>query len=87
MEGKGFDPIAEALFGDDGFFPDTIMKTILYTTDKMPAQLNDFLDNILPITRNDRKKRQVLNVVKVANGGISSQLNSNRNLFCRLLRT
>ncbi|KAK9957004.1 hypothetical protein ABG768_014702 [Culter alburnus] len=58
MEGKGFDPIVEAIFGEDGFFPDTIMKTTLYATDKMPAQLNEVLDNMLPIMRNDRKKRQ-----------------------------
>ncbi|KAK9957005.1 hypothetical protein ABG768_014703 [Culter alburnus] len=58
VEGKGFDPIVEAIFGEDGFFPDTIMKTTLYATDKMPAQLNEVLDNMLPIMRNDRKKRQ-----------------------------
>ncbi|XP_067274430.1 apolipoprotein B-100 isoform X2 [Pseudorasbora parva] len=58
MEGKGFEPIVEALFGEDGFFPDTIMKATLYATDKMPAQLNEVLDNMLPITRNERKKRQ-----------------------------
>lgn len=65
MEGKGFDPIVEAIFGEDGFFPDTIMKTTLYATDKMPAQLNDVLDNMLPMMRNERKKRQVLKVVKM----------------------
>lgn len=84
MEGKGFEPIVEALFGDDGFFPDTIMKTTLYATDKMPTELNEVLDNMLPFMGNDRKKRQVLNVVKVANGCISSQLDSNLNLFCVL---
>ncbi|XP_039521759.1 apolipoprotein B-100-like isoform X3 [Pimephales promelas] len=58
MEGKGFEPIVEALFGDDGFFPDTIMKTTLYATDKMPIELNEVLDNMLPFMGNDRKKRQ-----------------------------
>ncbi|XP_039546012.1 apolipoprotein B-100 [Pimephales promelas] len=58
MEGKGFEPIVEALFGDDGFFPDTIMKTTLYATDKMPNELNEVLDNMLPFMGNDRKKRQ-----------------------------
>ncbi|XP_067274419.1 apolipoprotein B-100-like isoform X2 [Pseudorasbora parva] len=58
MEGKGFEPIVEALFGEDGFFPDTILKATLYATDKMPTQLNEVLDNMLPITRNERKKRQ-----------------------------
>ncbi|XP_077096391.1 apolipoprotein B-100-like [Siphateles boraxobius] len=58
MEGKGFEPIVEAIFGDDGFFPDTIMKTTLYATDKMPVELNEVLDNMLPFMGNDRKKRQ-----------------------------
>jgi len=84
MEGKGFDPIVEALFGDDGFFPDTIMKTTLYATDKMPIELNEVLDNMLPFMGNDRKKRQVLNLLKVANGYISSQLDPNLILFCVL---
>ncbi|XP_016105196.1 apolipoprotein B-100 [Sinocyclocheilus grahami] len=65
MEGKGFEPIVEALFGDDGFFPDTVMKTTLYATDNMPAQLIEVLDNMLPIMRNERKKRQAIqNIVK-----------------------
>lgn len=72
MEGKDFDPIVEALFGDDGFFPDTVMKSTLYATDNMPVQLSEVLDNILPAMRNERKKRQVLNVVKLANEHISS---------------
>ncbi|XP_039527523.1 apolipoprotein B-100-like isoform X2 [Pimephales promelas] len=58
IEGKGFEPIVEALFGDDGFFPDTIMKTTLYATDKMPIELNEVLDNMLPFMGNDRKKRR-----------------------------
>ncbi|XP_051951592.1 apolipoprotein B-100-like [Xyrauchen texanus] len=58
LEGKGFEPFVEALFGDNGFFPDTVMKTIFYAADKMPQQLNGLLKNVLPILRNDRKKRQ-----------------------------
>ncbi|XP_073708955.1 apolipoprotein B-100 [Garra rufa] len=65
MEGKGFEPIVEALFGDDGFFPDTVMKAALYAADNMPAQLSEVLDNMLPIMTNDRKKRQATqNIVK-----------------------
>lgn len=82
MEGKGFEPIVEALFGEDGFFPDTVMKTTLYATDNMPAQLIEVLENMLPIMRNERKKRQVLNVVKIAIGHISSLQDSNLNLLC-----
>ncbi|XP_002665852.3 apolipoprotein B-100 [Danio rerio] len=65
MEGKGFEPILEALFGEDGFFPDIVMKSILYATDKMPAELNEVWDNMLPNLNNYRKKRQATqNIVK-----------------------
>lgn len=60
MEGKGLEPTVEALFGANGFFPDTVMKTIYYAADKMPSQFGQTLRNILPSLRNDRKKRQVL---------------------------
>ncbi|XP_043074689.1 apolipoprotein B-100 isoform X2 [Puntigrus tetrazona] len=72
MEGKGFESIVEALFGEDGFFPDTIMKTTLYASDNMPSQLNYVLDNILPIMRNERKKRQATqNIVKEISDNIN----------------
>jgi len=36
MEGKGFEPSIEALFGKNGFFPDTISKALYWAVDKMP---------------------------------------------------
>lgn len=60
MEGTGLEPAVEALFGANGFFPDTAMKTIYYAADKMPIQVKQVLRNMLPSLRNDRKKRQVL---------------------------
>ncbi|XP_052442426.1 apolipoprotein B-100 isoform X2 [Carassius gibelio] len=75
MEGKGFEPIVEALFGDDGFFPDTVMKTTLYATDNMPAQLIEVLDNMLPIMRNERKKRQAIqNIVNEIRDNVNKLL-------------
>lgn len=39
MDGKGFEPTIEALFGKNGFFPDTLTKTMYYTLDKMPPTM------------------------------------------------
>ncbi|KAG7270489.1 hypothetical protein CRUP_032785, partial [Coryphaenoides rupestris] len=36
MEGKGFEPSIEALFGKNGFFPDTISKALYWAVDKVP---------------------------------------------------
>ncbi|XP_066532856.1 apolipoprotein Bb, tandem duplicate 1 [Hoplias malabaricus] len=65
MEGKGLEPTVEALFGSNGFFPDTVMKTIYFATDKIPSQLNEVLSNMIPALRNYRKKRQATqNIVR-----------------------
>ena len=61
MEGKGLEPTVEALFGANGFFPDTVMKTIYFAADRMPGHFSQTLKKMLPSLRNDRKKRQVLN--------------------------
>lgn len=36
MQGKGFEPSIEALFGTNGFFPDTLSKVLYWTVDKVP---------------------------------------------------
>uniref|UniRef100_A0A3B4BLR2 Vitellogenin domain-containing protein n=1 Tax=Periophthalmus magnuspinnatus TaxID=409849 RepID=A0A3B4BLR2_9GOBI len=61
MEGKGFEPTVEALFGENGFFPDTALKTMYFVSDNVPLMLQ----NVLPGLRSDRKKRQTSqNLVK-----------------------
>nr|XP_015802908.2 apolipoprotein B-100 [Nothobranchius furzeri] len=45
MEGKGFNPTIEALFGQDGFFPDTVSKTLYWAEDKMSPKIKEFLKN------------------------------------------
>uniref|UniRef100_A0A672H2G7 Vitellogenin domain-containing protein n=1 Tax=Salarias fasciatus TaxID=181472 RepID=A0A672H2G7_SALFA len=58
MEGKGFEPTVEALFGENGFFPDTVMKTIYFVSDNMPEQVSEMLQNIVPALKRNRMKRQ-----------------------------
>ncbi|XP_046905494.1 apolipoprotein B-100-like isoform X1 [Hypomesus transpacificus] len=58
MEGKGLEPTVETLFGEHGFFPDTVLKTIFFVSDKMPHEINEVLKNMLPALKADRKKRQ-----------------------------
>ncbi|XP_062406579.1 apolipoprotein B-100-like [Sardina pilchardus] len=80
MEGKGLEPTVEALFGANGFFPDTVMKTIYYAADKVPVQIRKILRNMLPSLRNDRKKRQASqSLIKELGGNVKrlfSQLKS-----------
>lgn len=44
MEGKGFEPAIEALFGKNGFFPDTVSKAMYWTGDKMPEKMVEILE-------------------------------------------
>ncbi|KAM3603035.1 uncharacterized protein V6R79_015481 [Siganus canaliculatus] len=37
MQGRGFEPTIDALFGKNGFFPDTLTKALYWTVDKIPA--------------------------------------------------
>ncbi|KAF7647784.1 hypothetical protein LDENG_00166420, partial [Lucifuga dentata] len=65
VEGKGFEPTVEALFGENGFFPDTILKTMYFVSDNMPLSVNEMLVNIMPALKKDRMKRQAsLNLMR-----------------------
>ena len=59
MEGKGFEPTVDALFGENGFFPNTALKTMYFVSDNMPLRVNEILQNMLPVLKKDRMKRQV----------------------------
>ncbi|XP_051909562.1 apolipoprotein Bb, tandem duplicate 1 [Hippocampus zosterae] len=58
VEGKGFEPTVEALFGDNGFFPDTAMKTMYFVSDNMHA-VKEIVQSFLPGLRNAEMKRQI----------------------------
>ncbi|CAM4685949.1 unnamed protein product [Leuciscus chuanchicus] len=73
MEGKSYELIVKALFGNDGFFPDIIMKTTLYATDKMPAELTEVLDNMLPFMGNEETGATPLPVTGPAPSGDMSR--------------
>ncbi|KAM4625194.1 apolipoprotein B-100 [Polymixia lowei] len=57
IEGKGFEPTMDALFGEKGFFPDSISRALYWAEDKGPEALKQVLDRIAP--GRSRMKRQV----------------------------
>lgn len=59
MEGKGFEPTVDALFGENGFFPDTVLRTMYFVSDNMPLRITEILQSVLPALKRDRMKRQV----------------------------
>ena len=65
MEGKGFEPTVDALFGENGFFPDTALKTMYFVSDNMPLRVNEILQNMLPALKKYTMNRQVLRVISL----------------------
>ncbi|XP_030627114.1 apolipoprotein B-100 [Chanos chanos] len=59
LEGRGFEPTIESLFGKNGFFPDTISKAMYWVGDKMPNKMNEVLQNWVEPLRTEKTKRQV----------------------------
>ncbi|XP_073348554.1 apolipoprotein B-100-like [Pagrus major] len=80
MEGKGFEPTVEALFGKNGFFPDTALKTMYFVSDNMPLRLNEILQNMLPALKRDRMKRE-------ASQNLMRDIGRNLNKLVRELKT
>ncbi|KAM6992517.1 apolipoprotein B-100-like [Tautogolabrus adspersus] len=80
MEGKGFEPTVDILFGEDGFFPDTALKTMYFVSDNMPLRVNEILKNMMPAFKRDRMKRQ-------ASQNLMREMSRNINKLVRELRT
>ncbi|XP_032441947.1 apolipoprotein Bb, tandem duplicate 1 [Xiphophorus hellerii] len=61
MTGEGFEPTIEALFGENGFFPDTALKTMYFVSENMPQPVNQILENAIPALKRNRMKRETSN--------------------------
>ncbi|XP_054618361.1 apolipoprotein B-100-like [Dunckerocampus dactyliophorus] len=56
IEGKGFEPTIEALFGKNGFFPDTLSKALYWAEDKMPIKIKEVLEKwVVPLKSEGQK--------------------------------
>ncbi|XP_034556005.1 apolipoprotein B-100-like [Notolabrus celidotus] len=80
MQGTGFEPTVDALFGEHGFFPDTALKTMYFVSDKMPLDINEILKNVMPTLKTDRMKRQ-------ASQSLMRDIGRNLNKLVRELKT
>uniref|UniRef100_A0A3P8X4F2 Vitellogenin domain-containing protein n=1 Tax=Cynoglossus semilaevis TaxID=244447 RepID=A0A3P8X4F2_CYNSE len=65
MEGKGFEPSIEALFGNNGFFPDTVSKAIYWAEDKMPPNMKEVLEKWVAPFKTPGQKEIVRNFNKL----------------------
>ncbi|XP_061563282.1 apolipoprotein Bb, tandem duplicate 1 [Cololabis saira] len=79
MDGKGFEPTVDALFGENGFFPDTTLKTMYFVSDNIPNAVNEILQNIVPALKRNRMRRE-------ASRGLLKGIGDNLNKLVRELK-
>ncbi|KAI7799465.1 apolipoprotein Bb, tandem duplicate 1 [Triplophysa rosa] len=92
FNGKGLEPTIDALIGIDGFFRDTMQKTINYAADKMPKG-NEILESMFPKLWNEIKMKQgpqsiikeVTNNVNKLIQKLKAQENPEAMIYLRLL--
>uniref|UniRef100_A0A8C2XEB4 Apolipoprotein B n=1 Tax=Cyclopterus lumpus TaxID=8103 RepID=A0A8C2XEB4_CYCLU len=76
IDGTGFEPTIDALFGEQGFFPDSISKAMYWADDKA-KMLREVLDRITP--ERDKTKRQVpQDLLKDITKGVQKLMNDMR---------
>ncbi|NXP50758.1 APOB protein, partial [Heliornis fulica] len=70
LDGKGFEPTLEALFGEKGFFPDTASKALYWVDGKVPEKVSKALFDYFGYSQDSKKdedfmKGLVLNLEKL----------------------
>lgn len=57
LEGKGFEPTLEALFGKQGFFPDSVNKALYWVNGQVPDRVSKVLVDHFGYTRDDKHEQ------------------------------
>ncbi|XP_078069183.1 apolipoprotein B-100 [Mustelus asterias] len=60
LDGKGFEPSLEAMFGPKGFFPDSAMRALYWVNGKVPDKVSQVLTNWFRINRNGEDSKEDL---------------------------
>ncbi|XP_056420267.1 apolipoprotein B-100 isoform X2 [Hyla sarda] len=63
VEGKGFEPTLNALFGKDGFFPDCATKALYWADGKVPEKVTEVLYKWFGVSRQDKQNQDLKKAV------------------------
>ncbi|XP_063298188.1 apolipoprotein B-100 [Pelobates fuscus] len=79
VDGKGFEPTLDALFGKKGFFPDSALRALYWIDGKVPAKVTDMLYAWFDVPRDSKQsqdftKAVLLNFEKLVNEIKSSEM-------------
>ncbi|XP_029794426.1 apolipoprotein B-100 [Suricata suricatta] len=61
LEGKGFEPTLEALFGKQGFFPDSVNKALYWVNGQVPDHVSKVLVDHFGYTKDDKREQDMVN--------------------------
>ncbi|CAO2605109.1 Apolipoprotein B-100, partial [Lemmus lemmus] len=61
LEGKGFEPTLEALFGKQGFFPDSVNKALYWVDGQVPDRVSKVLVDHFGYTKDDKHEQDMVN--------------------------
>ncbi|OWK10010.1 hypothetical protein Celaphus_00005334 [Cervus elaphus hippelaphus] len=61
LEGKGFEPTLEALFGKEGFFPDSVNKALYWVNGRVPDRVSKVLVDHFGYTKDDKREQDMVN--------------------------
>uniref|UniRef100_A0A803V4U0 Apolipoprotein B n=1 Tax=Ficedula albicollis TaxID=59894 RepID=A0A803V4U0_FICAL len=59
LDGKGFEPTLEALFGEKGFFPDTATKALYWVDGKVPEQVSKALFDYFGYSQDGKQEQDI----------------------------
>ncbi|XP_069461985.1 apolipoprotein B-100 [Ambystoma mexicanum] len=70
FDGKGFEPTMDALFGENGFFPDSGMKALYWVDGKVPEKLSAILFKWFGVSKDNNQNQDfargmILNIEKL----------------------
>ncbi|KAM8776139.1 LOW QUALITY PROTEIN: apolipoprotein B-100 [Rhynchonycteris naso] len=61
LEGEGFEPTLEALFGKQGFFPDSVNKALHWVDGQVPDDVSTVLKDHFGYSKEDKREQDMVN--------------------------
>ncbi|XP_009962660.3 apolipoprotein B-100 [Tyto alba] len=76
LEGKGFEPTLEALFGKKGFFPDTASKALYWVDGRVPEQVSKVLLDYFDYSQDGKQDQDIMKGIMLNLEKLIKELNN-----------
>ncbi|XP_038607568.1 apolipoprotein B-100 isoform X1 [Tachyglossus aculeatus] len=89
LEGKGFEPTLEALFGTKGFFPDSATQALYWVDGKVPNQVSRTLEDHFGYSKDGKREQDMMKGIMVSIEKLVKEMQSKEapeaNAYLRIL--